>query len=61
MNKNKRESEELEGDLRPEYDVDYSKATWGKYHKRLLAETGHAKTKQGTFHKDSEAFLKSLE
>ena len=26
------------GDLRPEYDLDYSKACRGKYHKRLIKE-----------------------
>jgi hypothetical protein len=29
---------DLEDDLRPEYDFDYSKAVRGKYYKRILRE-----------------------
>ena len=32
----KRKSHELDDDLRPEYDLDFSKGERGKYYKRLL-------------------------
>lgn len=31
-------TKEVQDELRPEYDFDYSKAVRGKYHKRLMAE-----------------------
>ena len=34
----KRKSHELDDDLRPEYDLDFSKGERGKYYKRLLKE-----------------------
>lgn len=34
----KRKSHELDDDLRPEYDLDFSKGERGKYFKRLLKE-----------------------
>jgi hypothetical protein len=34
----KMKSENSRDDLRPEYDLDYSKAVRGKYYKRLLQE-----------------------
>jgi hypothetical protein len=34
----KTKSEDNRGELRPEYDLDYSKAVRGKYYRRLLQE-----------------------
>ncbi len=34
----KRKSHELDDDLRPEYDLDFSKGERGKYYKRLVKE-----------------------
>ncbi|MFZ0929270.1 MAG: hypothetical protein WAN11_11755 [Syntrophobacteraceae bacterium] len=34
----KDKDKELKDELRPEYSFDYSKATRGKYHSRLVAE-----------------------
>ncbi len=34
----KTKTKKVQGELRPEYDFDYSKAVRGKYYKRILSE-----------------------
>lgn len=52
-----------EDDLRPEYDVDYSKAVWGKYSRKLKEEGSNVvllKPDVAKVFKDSETVNEAL-